>query len=36
VGLLRWFGADELPRPAQLAFETFAEILSLWRRRARP
>jgi 8-oxo-dGTP diphosphatase len=30
---LRWFGADELPRPDELAFETFVEILSLWRAR---
>jgi 8-oxo-dGTP diphosphatase len=30
---LRWFGADELPPPDELAFETFVEILSSWRRR---
>ena len=30
---LRWFGPDELPAPDELAFETFAEILSLWRAR---
>jgi len=30
---LRWFGPDELPEPAELAFETFVEILSLWRGR---
>jgi 8-oxo-dGTP diphosphatase len=30
---LRWFGPDELPEPDELAFETFVEILSLWRRR---
>jgi 8-oxo-dGTP diphosphatase len=28
---LAWFGPDELPGPAELAFETFVEILSLWR-----
>jgi 8-oxo-dGTP diphosphatase len=28
---LRWFGPDELPEPDELAFETFVEILSLWR-----
>jgi 8-oxo-dGTP diphosphatase len=28
---LRWFGPDELPSPDELAFETFVEILSLWR-----
>jgi len=30
---LRWFGPDELPRPDELAFETFVEILSAWRTR---
>jgi 8-oxo-dGTP diphosphatase len=30
---LRWFGPDELPAPDELAFETFVEILSLWRAR---
>ncbi len=30
---LRWFGPDELPAPEELAFETFVEILSLWRAR---
>jgi ADP-ribose pyrophosphatase YjhB (NUDIX family) len=30
---LRWFAPDELPEPHELAFETFVEILSLWRRR---
>ena len=30
---LRWFAPRELPRPAELAFETFVDILSLWRRR---
>ena len=30
---LRWFGPDELPAPDELAFETFVEILSLWRTR---
>ena len=30
---LRWFGPDELPAPDELAFETFVEILSLWRGR---
>jgi 8-oxo-dGTP diphosphatase len=30
---LRWFAPDELPRPHELAFETFVEILSLWRAR---
>lgn len=30
---LRWFGPEELPAPAELAFETFVEILSLWRSR---
>jgi 8-oxo-dGTP diphosphatase len=30
---LRWFGPDELPAPHELAFETFVEILSTWRRR---
>jgi 8-oxo-dGTP diphosphatase len=28
---LGWFGARELPEPDELAFETFVEILSLWR-----
>ena len=30
---LRWFAPDELPAPDELAFETFVEILSLWRAR---
>ena len=30
---LRWFGPNELPAPHELAFETFVEILSLWRTR---
>lgn len=30
---LRWFGPDELPGPDELAFETFVEILALWRAR---
>jgi len=30
---LRWFGPDELPGSDELAFETFAEILSVWRAR---
>jgi ADP-ribose pyrophosphatase YjhB (NUDIX family) len=30
---LRWFAADELPGADELAFETFVEILSLWRAR---
>jgi len=30
---LRWFGPDELPGPDELAFETFVEILALWRGR---
>lgn len=30
---LRWFGPDELPGPDDLAFETFVEILALWRGR---
>jgi len=30
---LRWFGQDELPDPGELAFETFVEILALWRAR---
>jgi ADP-ribose pyrophosphatase YjhB (NUDIX family) len=30
---LRWFAADELPGPDELAFETYVEILSLWRAR---
>lgn len=30
---LRWFGADELPGSDELAFETYVEILSLWRSR---
>lgn len=30
---LRWFGPDELPGPDELAFETFVEILGLWRGR---
>jgi len=31
---LRWFGREDLPRPEELAFETFVEILELWRSRA--
>ena len=27
---LRWFGADELPSAAELAFPTFVEILGTW------
>lgn len=30
---LRWFRPDELPGPDELAFETYVEILSLWRAR---
>jgi 8-oxo-dGTP diphosphatase len=30
---LRWFARDELPAPDELAFESFVEILSLWRAR---
>lgn len=30
---LRWFAPSELPAPEELAFETFVEILSLWRER---
>ena len=30
---LRWFGPDELPGADELAFETYVEILSLWRAR---
>ncbi len=30
---LRWFTPSELPAPEELAFETFVEILSLWRAR---
>jgi ADP-ribose pyrophosphatase YjhB (NUDIX family) len=30
---LAWFGPDELPAPGELAFESYAEILSLWRAR---
>jgi ADP-ribose pyrophosphatase YjhB (NUDIX family) len=30
---LRWFGPDDLPVSDELAFETFVEILSLWRAR---
>ena len=30
---LRWFAPDELPAPDELAFETYVEILSLWRAR---
>jgi ADP-ribose pyrophosphatase YjhB (NUDIX family) len=33
VAELRWFAADELPPPAELAFENVAEVLALWRRR---
>ena len=30
---LRWFGPNELPADDELAFETYVEILSLWRAR---
>lgn len=30
---LRWFGPEELPAPDELAFDSFVEILSLWRAR---
>ena len=30
---LRWFGPGELPGADELAFETYVEILSLWRAR---
>lgn len=30
---LRWFAPDELPQPDELAFDSFVEILSLWRAR---
>ena len=30
---LRWFAGDELPGPDELAFETYVDILSLWRLR---
>jgi ADP-ribose pyrophosphatase YjhB (NUDIX family) len=30
---LAWFAPDELPGPDELAFETFVEILSIWRSR---
>ena len=30
---LGWFGPDELPGPDELAFESFVEILSVWRAR---
>ena len=30
---LRWFAPDDLPGPAELAFETYVEILSAWRAR---
>jgi ADP-ribose pyrophosphatase YjhB (NUDIX family) len=30
---LRWFAPEELPAPDELAFETYVEILSLWRGR---
>ena len=30
---LRWFAPDELPGPDALAFETYVEILSVWRGR---
>ena len=30
---LAWFAPSELPAPDELAFPTFAEILSLWRER---
>jgi ADP-ribose pyrophosphatase YjhB (NUDIX family) len=30
---LRWFAPGELPAPEELAFETYVEILSLWRAR---
>ena len=32
---LRWFAPDELPSPEELAFDTFVEILELWRARER-
>jgi ADP-ribose pyrophosphatase YjhB (NUDIX family) len=31
VAELRWFGADELPPPDELAFRNNAEVLSRWR-----
>jgi 8-oxo-dGTP diphosphatase len=32
VAELRWFGADELPRPAELAFDgLIASVLAAWR-----
>ena len=30
---LRWFAPDELPGADELAFETYVQILSLWRAR---
>jgi 8-oxo-dGTP diphosphatase len=30
---LRWFAPSELPGPEELAFATFVEIVSVWRRR---
>jgi 8-oxo-dGTP diphosphatase len=30
---LRWFGERELPAPAELAFETYVEVLARWRER---
>jgi hypothetical protein len=33
VSELRWFGADELPPPDQLAFENVPLVLSAWRAR---
>jgi NAD+ diphosphatase len=31
VSELRWFAPDELPPPAELAFENVAKVLALWR-----
>jgi ADP-ribose pyrophosphatase YjhB (NUDIX family) len=36
VAELRWFGADELPRPDELAFSTVVDALAAWRERRRP
>jgi len=36
VAELRWFGADELPRPDELAFSTVEDALAAWRERRRP
>ncbi len=33
VNELRWFGADELPPPDQLAFENVSLVLAAWRAR---